>query len=288
MKAEGLIDVFLEKFNNGACGKNFADSSAFISIKHMYDVQEDEKYLKVISDYMEKYVADDGSMANVVGDKFNAADVNCAKLLFFMYDKTGDEKYKKAIENVMQGLRDYLDKNAGECMSMEELYMVQPFYAEYETKYDKKAKYGDIIKLFEQAESRLETAGNPVDQFSLYMAALIDSLSVMSFEIYEKYRQIQDMFKSALKKLADRRDTDKEAFAIKGADNAVNAMAAYAIIKACRLGIVLKEKYAPLGMEIVESLNNNTEEIFKDTRAAGAFISAYGQYLQFKKESEED
>ncbi|MCM1046904.1 MAG: glycoside hydrolase family 88 protein [Clostridiales bacterium] len=288
MKTEGLVDGFMDKFKNGAYGKNFADSSAFISIKNMYDASEDDKYLKIISDYMEKCVADDGSMANNSKDKFDAINVNYAKLLFLMYDKTGDEKYKNAIENVMQGLREYLDKNADKCMSAEELYMLQPFYTEYETRYDKKAKYGDIIKQFEKAESQLEAEGNPVDQFSLYMAALIDSLSVMSFEIYEKYRQIQDMFKSALKKLVEERDNEKEVFSIKGADNVVNAMAAYAIIKACRLGIVLKEKYAPLGMEIVESLNNNAEEIFKDTRAAGAYISAYGQYLMFKKESEED
>lgn len=286
MKAEGFIDGFLDKFKDGAYGKNFEDSGAFISIKHMYDASGDEKYLKVISDYMEKSVADDGSMANA-GDKFDAANINYAKLLFFMYDRTGDEKYKKAIENVMQRLSGHLDKISNECMAAEELYMLQPFYTEYETRYDKKAKYGDIIKQFEKAESQLEAEGNPVDQLSLYMTALIDSLSVMSFEIYEKYRQIQDMFKSALKKLVDRRDNEKETFSIKGADNAVNALAAYAIIKACRLGIILQEKYAPLGMEIIESLNDNLEELFKDTRTAGIFISAYGQYLLFKKESEE-
>lgn len=284
MKTEEYIDKYLDKFKYN---NNFENSNVFIGMKHMYDALEDERCLIRIRDLMENCAADDGEMQIDGGKQSEAVRANYGKLLFFMYEKTGDEKYQKAIEKVMHELKGYLDEQSDQCMPMEELYMTIPFYMEYETKYDKKEKYSDVVKQLEKAESQIETEDSATDQIGLYMAALIDTLFAMSSEIYEKYRKIQDMFKHALKKLLCLRDDEKDAFCIKGADNAGNAMAAYAILRACRMGIIIKEKYAPLGTEIIERLNdNNLEEIFKDTRTAGIFVSAYAEYLLFKKESE--
>lgn len=277
MKAEGFIDEYLKKFQSGAAGKNYEDSSVFVSIKQMYDALGDEKYFSLIDGYFKNFIMEDGAITNEYADKFDVSGVNYGKLLFFMYDKTGEEKYRKAIEAVMNWLREHPDKLSPNQISMEELYMVQPFYMEYETRYEKKEKYSDIIKQFENAYNLIKSGNNDIDQVGLYLTSLIDALSGMSFEIYEKYRKLQDMFKLSLVNLL--KDRDKE--------SAENAMIAYAIIKACRMGIILKEKYAPAGVEIVESLmENKPADIFNDARAVGPFISAYGQYLQLKKEME--
>lgn len=288
MKAIGLIDEYLKKFQSGTVERSYADSSVLVSVKQMYDALGDEKYFSIIDECLKHFVMDDGTIEKGYADKFDSDSVNCCKLLFFMYDKTGEEKYRKAIESVMDWLRENSDKLSPNQISIEELYMVQPFYMEYETRYDKKAKYSDIIKQFENADNQIKSGTDDIDQISLYLVSLIDALSGMSFEIYEKYRKMQDMFKLALTELLKNYDKENGSYYGKNAGNAEKAMIAYAIIKACRMGIILKEKYASLGVEMLESLmENKIADIFNDVRDVGPFISAYGQYLQFEKESDQ-
>ncbi len=287
MKAVGFIDEYLKKFQNGTDERNYEDSSVFVSIKQMYDAFGDEKYFSLIDEYLRRFVMEDGTIEREYADKFDSIGVNYCKLLFFMYDRTGEEKYRKAIEAVMDWLREHSEKLSPNQIFMEELYMVQPFYMEYETRYEKKAKYSDIIKQFENADNQLKSEITNIDQIGLYLISLIDTLSGMSFEIYEKYRKMQDMFKAALTDLLKNYDKESGSYYGKKAGNEENAMVAYAIIKACRMGIILKEKYVPLGLEIVENLmENKFNDIFNDVRAVGPFISAYGQYMQLKKEIE--
>lgn len=284
---EGFIDEYLKKYQNGMVERNYEDSSAFVSIKQIYDALGDEKYFSLIDEYLRRFVMEDGTIERGYADKFDSDSVNCSKLLFFMYDKTGEEKYRKAIEVVMNWLREHSEKLSPNQISMEELYMVQPFYMEYETRYDKKAKYSDIIKQFETADNCLHAGNETVDRIGLYLMSLIDSLSEMSFEIYEKYRKMQDMFKMTLTALLKNYDKESGSYYGNNAGNEENAMIAYAIIKACRMGIILKEKYASVGVEIVESLmENKLDDILGNARAVGPFISAYGQYMQLKKETE--
>lgn len=283
----GLIDEYLKKFQNGTVERSYEDSSAFVSIKQIYDALGDEKYFSIIDECLKRFVMEDGSIEKGYVDKFDSDSVNCCKLLFFMYDKTGEEKYRNAIENVMDWLRENSDKLSPNQISIEELYMVQPFYMEYETRYDKKAKYSDIIKQFENADNQIKSGTDDIDQISLYLVSLIDALSGMSFEIYEKYRTMQDMFKATLTDLLKNYDKESGSYYGKNVGNEENAMIAYAIIKACRMGIILKEKYTTSGVEIVENLmENRLDDILNDARAVGPFISAYGQYVQLKKEME--
>ena len=287
MKAAGFIDEYLKKFQDGTVEKNFEDSSVLVSIKQMYDALGDEKYFSFIEGYLKRFVMEDGTIEKGYADRFDSDSVNCSKLLFFMYDKTGEEKYHKAIEAVMDWLREHPEKLSPNQISMEELYMTQPFYMEYETRYEKKAKYNDIIKQFEKADDCLRDENEDASRIGLYLISLIDALSGMSFEIYERYREMQDMFKATLKTLLKNYDKENGTYYGKNAGNAENAMIAYAIIKACRMGIILKEKYEPIGVEIVESLmEDKLDDILGDARAVGPFISAYGQYLQLKKEME--
>lgn len=287
MKAVGLIDEYLKKFQSGTVERNYEDSSAFVSIKQIYDALGDEKYFSIIEECLKHLVMEDGSIEKGYADKFDSDSVNCCKLLFFIYDKSGEEKYRKAIEAVMDWLREHSEKLSPDQISMEELYMIQPFYMEYETRYDKKAKYSDIIKQFEKADNLFKSGVDEIDQIGLYLISMIDALSGMSFEIYEKYRKIQDMFKAALTDILNSYNKENGSYYGKIAGNAENAMIAYAIIKACRMGIILKEKYTPVGMEIVENLmENKLDDIWGDARAVGPFISAYGQYMQLKKEME--
>lgn len=261
---------FLDEFRGRTDQRKAEDGDVLLGMRQMYDALGDERYVSVIQEYLEK---------------FNPADVNCSKLLFFLYDKTGDEKYRTAIEAVMERLREDPKLLSPDPVSVEALYMVQPFYMEYETRYDKKAKYSDIIGQFERAETLLNTGDAGGQQIGLYLTALIDTLSGMSFEIYEKYRKLQDEFKRVLRELYQSGEKGKGICYTEGAGDAENAGIAYAVLKASRMGVLLKEKYASEGMEIVEALvENRLTDILNDSQAVGPFLCAYGQYLQLKRE----
>lgn len=60
-----------------------------------------------------------------------------------------------------------------------------------------------------------------------YLAALVDVIDGISFEIYEKYRELITVYKHVLKEaLAEEKETSE---------------LSYAILKGCRMGILLKE-----------------------------------------------
>ena len=265
---------FRDEFRDRTDQRKGEDGDQLLGMKQMYDALGDEQYLSIIREYLKDLVEEDGKLRS---DDFNAADVNCSKLLFFLYDKTGDEKYRTAIEAVMERLRENPKLLSSDPISVEALYMVQPFYMEYETRYDKKAKYSDIIGQFERADSILNAEAAGGMQRGMYLTALIDTLSGMSFEIYEKYRKLQDAFKRVHREKAICYRDD--------AGDAENLRIAYAVMKASRMGVLQKEKYASDGMEIVENLvENRLTDILEDPCAAGPFLCAYGQYLQLRRE----
>lgn len=159
--------------------------------------------------------------------------------------------------------------------TMRQRYAVLPFYMEYETKYAKKEKYGDIVKELAGAEKEVSKAGYSGMDTAWYLAALIDVIDNMSFEIYEQYRKLQDIFKQTLAKVLQNSGTDSVSVSEK-------AMLAYCILKACRMGILLKEKYAARGMEMVESLSGDGQ----DAEEAEILSMARGQYAELQKELE--
>lgn len=268
---------FRDEFKGRADQRRAEDGSVLLGMRQMYDALGDEQYVSVIREYLQDFVEECRKSRSGFEDDLNIGDVNCCKLLFFLYDMTGDEKYRTAIEAVMEKLREDPRLLSPDPVSVEALYMVQPFYMEYETRYDKKAKYSDIIRQFERPEILSDTGDVVGRQRGLYLTALIDTLSGMSFEIYEKYRELQDEFKRALR--------ENDICCRDGAGDAENLRIAYAVMKAGRMGVLLKEKYAFGAMEIVENLaENRLTDILNDARAVGPFLCAYGQYLQLRRE----
>ena len=75
-----------------------------------------------------------------------------------------------------------------------------------------------------------------------YLAALVDVIDGISFEIYEKYRTLTAVYKRVLKDaLAEGEETTE---------------LAYAISKGCNIGILLQEKYAETGALMAGHLKN--------------------------------
>lgn len=258
---------------------NYKTGVMLLGAEQMYEATGEEKYFSLMESYLDALITQDGVIKNYPKENERIESINCGRILYFMDDKTKDEKYRKAIDFVMDKLREcsrcecgnffYQTEEPGEAW-LNALYMTQPFYMEYETKYNKKEKYNDIINQFENVQDflynkkgDLNVSGFQVRSVGRYLAALIDAMDNMSFEIYEQYRKLQDAFKLALKGMMPCQDV----------------LISYCILKACRMGILLKEKYADSAIKMIE---NPEGDFTGDAEEAGIFMMAYSQYLQLK------
>lgn len=299
-KADQFIDEYLKKYNRYKDYWNYEDGCVLLGAKYLYEKTGDEKYFEFIEDYLKHFVMDDGTIAHYEMEKFNIDSINSGKILFFMYEKTGEQKYRDAIEFVMNRLRLHPRCSTGNFFHKEiypnqiwldGLYMAQPFYMEYETKFENKEKYNDIIEQFQNVQKYLycEEKGlcfHACDitkeafwadditgcsknfwlrSMGWYLMALVDVMDKMSFQIYEQYRELQDIYKKMLKGILQYQDPETGLFYqvidrsdVEGnyLETSGSAMIGYSILKACKMGILLKEKYQPIGEKIVESLLN--------------------------------
>ncbi|MFV0242231.1 MAG: hypothetical protein ACK5H4_19615 [Lacrimispora sphenoides] len=165
---------------------------------------------------------------------------------FFALDQTGNEKYRQTIESFI-GQNDWtLD--------------FMPFVTAYETRYKRKEHYNEIAALF-RGEERL--AGSD-------LIALIETIGQMSEEIYEYYRELRDLFKTAVKEKIKELPDSSEALEI-----------GYSILRACNMGMLQREKYSDFGELIWKTIESND----KDT-CAGLQEMLKAQHTILKKQEE--
>ncbi|SEV86343.1 glycoside hydrolase family 88/105 protein [[Clostridium] fimetarium] len=233
------------------------------------------------------------------------------------------------------------------------LYMGQVFYMQYETKFGGKEHYNDIISQFknvrkyifneekglyyhaydslkEQPWANKETGVSPnhwLRAIGWYLLAIIDTMSVMEQPIYEYYRELQSLFKEAIAGVLQYQDKETGLFyqIVDKADAEGNYLEtsgsvkiAYAILKACRMKVLLSEKYEDNAFHILNSLIDtrleevdkklqlggicgvaglggkekrdgtlkyyfNEPVIYDDHKGVGPFIMAYSESLRIKK-----
>ncbi len=309
METENDVKQYFETYRYAEEYGSEEDGWALLAARQLYDETGEEPYASFIRKYFELFVTQNGDMEDKSAGTDTAGKIHAGRCLFFLYQNTGEEKYRKAIETLMNCLRTYFE-SAGGCAAsdgqpedadMETLYRTAPFYMEYETVYDKKEKYQDIIKRFECAQEIFSNGKKDRCCMSAaqYLAALVDTMDCMSIEIYEQYRKLQDMFKLALGDVLRYRDRESGLFPRtfgpedqggSETDLCGSALIGYCILKACRMGIVLREKYIDTGMEVVEKLVADMEEQIKKggrMPETQILLMAYGQYLHVKNRSEE-
>lgn len=169
------------------------------------------------------------------------------------------------------------------------LYMAQPFYMAYEKLMDGYAHVQDITDQFRNVrrylydeqtglschawdESRVQpwcnrdTGCSPnfwLRAMGWYLMALIDCIALSREELFEHYKTLVDLFRESIRGLMRWQDKDSGLFyqVINRGDVQDNyletsgsAMAAYALLKGVRLGVLNEEKYLPEGLRVFESL----------------------------------
>lgn len=364
MRFEQYVEHYLTHYQNAKTEWNYEDGCVLMGCVQLYKATGDEKYKNFVVEYMKKFINEDGTIAHYEKEKYNIDSIHTGKVLFFLYDETKEEKYRKAIEILMDQLRSHPRTKCNNFWHkkiypnqiwLDGLYMAQPFYMEYETKYENKEHYDDIVNQFRNVrkyiydeEKKLyyhaydetksmiwadkETGKSPnfwLRAMGWYLMALIDTMDVMSEEIFEHYKALEVIFKEAVSGILQYQDKESKLFyqIIDKADIEGNyletsgsSMVAYAILKACRMGVLNSEKYAGIGMGIIDSLVNNMlieedgilklsnmcsvaglgpkEErdgsvdyylseavVCDDHKGTGAFMMAYAQMLMYNEAS---
>ena len=167
----------IEKLKQGLKSKwNYIDGCMIKAVLEMYAISKDEKYLKFADDFIDYRVREDGTIDGYDIEEKNIDNVNAGKTLFELYDITGKEKYKKAIDLVYSQIAIMPRCESGNFWHkdiypnqvwLDGMYMGQPFYMEYETRFNDRKNYDDI---FSQFKFVIENLRNPMN--GLYYHAI--------------------------------------------------------------------------------------------------------------------
>lgn len=204
----------------------------------MYEATGEEVYKDFVMTYLSSMEVPEGMAVSL--------SVQDSLACFFALDQTGNETYRQVIESLI-GQNDWtLD--------------FMPFVTEYETRYKRKEHYNEIAAFF-RGEEKL--TGND-------LIALIETIGQMSEEIYEYYRELRDLFKTAVKGKIKELPDSSESLEI-----------GYSILRACNMGVLPREKYGDFGELIWKTIEGND----KDT-CAGLQEMMKAQYTILKKQEE--
>ena len=136
---------------------NYIDGCMIKAILEMYAITGDEKYFRFADHFIDCKVRDDGSIDGYDVHELNIDNINAGKTLFELYDLTGKEKYRRAIDVVYSQIGQMPRTKEGNFWHkniypnqvwLDGLYMCQPFYMEYETRFNGKKNYDDIFRQF--------------------------------------------------------------------------------------------------------------------------------------------
>ena len=148
--------------------------------------------------------------------------------------------------------------------TVEEAYKELPAFMKRDTEEGKKENYNAIRDQFKEVDELFYQENQQVElkKAGLYLMSLIDTMSVMSQEIFEHYKCFEGLYKKALKEVLAYYDEKKGMFASKldapvsdenPLDMTGNFMVAYAMMKGCRMKAILSEKYLGIAKCIYET-----------------------------------
>lgn len=257
----------------------------------MYSITGDKKYFEFADNFIDHKVMEDGSIDGYSVEELNIDNVNAGKTLFELYDLTGKEKYRKAIDLVYSQIGQMPRTKEGNFWHkniypnqvwLDGLYMCQPFYMEYETRFNNKKNYDDIFnqffnvnRLMRDSETGLyyhaydssrqmfwcDTVTGLSQNFWLralgwYSMALLDTLDKCDPSVGEPYERLKSIFVDLMDSLLKYQDESGMWYQVVNLGNmeknyletSGSSILAYALLKGVRLGF-LPESYTEYGLK---------------------------------------
>lgn len=240
--------------------------------------------LKYVDDWYEQMIDDKGRiLQNYKKSGFSTDHICPAKTLFELYDATGKEKYRLAMDTIYNQIKEQPRTSEGgfwhkavypHQMWLDGLYMAQPFYAEYASRYleDKDSAYRDILNnlitvarhtydektglyrhAFDESASMdwcVDKAGRSAHAWGRalgwYCMAIVDVLEFIP-EGTEGRKEVEEIFKGIYKTLPEYADPktgmwyqvlDQPGREGNYVEATASAMFTYAMLKGVRLGIL--------------------------------------------------
>ena len=289
----------IEKIRLGTPNKwNYIDGCMVTAVLALYEITGEERYFEFARDFVDYFVREDGTIDTYDPEEFNLDNVNTARNLFYIYDKTKNEKYRRAIETVRGQLErmprtkegNFWHKNIYPYQVwLDGLYMAQPFYMQYESRFNDLKGCQDSINQFKNVERLMK---DPVtglyyhgydESRQMYWAdsatgcsrnfwlramgwfavALVETASVIDESLYDEYRYLQRMLENLVKALVPYQDesgmfwqlVDRGGEEGNYLETSGTALLAYAILKGVRLGYI-PDTYEEMGTRALEGIIN--------------------------------
>ena len=302
----------IEKKRLGLKSKwNYIDGCMIKAILEMYGITNEKKYLEFADNFIDAKVFEDGTIDGYDVKEKNIDNVNAGKTLFELYDITGKEKYRKAIDLIYSQIKDMPRTKEGsfwhkniypEQVWLDGLYMAQPFYMEYETRYNNKANYPDIFGQFIRVKAHMKDERSGLyyhaydDSKQMFWAdkvtglsshfwlralgwfsmALLDTMDVCQDKDAPEYKIMMGMFTDlmdAMLKYQDESGMWYQVVNLGGMDRnyletSGSSIMAYALLKGVRLGY-LPSSYKEYG---VKAFNGVTDKYLTEDEKGGIHL----------------
>lgn len=282
----------MEKILSGAQNNwNYIDGCMIKAILEMYSMTNSQHYLEFADRFIDFYVMDDGRIKSFDEKEYNIDNINEGKVLFDLYHYTGKEKYRKGIDTIFSQLETHPRTKEGSFWHkkiyenqvwLDGLYMAQPFYMAYETRFNQLKNYKDIFNQFLLVEKHMKDPKtglyyhgydsaktmfwcDPETGLSKnfwgramgwFVMAIIDTVEVMDEQMFYEYRYLMNLFKSVIDALIQVQSEsgmwyqilDKPEVEGNYLETSASAIIAYAILKGVRLGL-LTPRYEAYGLK---------------------------------------
>lgn len=160
----------MEKIRDGRPASwNYIDGCMIKAILELYYVTNNKHYLEFSDTFIDWYVNEDGSIKTYDIKEYNLDNVNEGKVLFDLYKLTGKEKYRKALDHIYTQVKSHPRIKEGNFWHkdiypnqvwLDGLYMVLPFYTEYDTLFKNCEGYDDIYDQILNVERRMKKDEN--------------------------------------------------------------------------------------------------------------------------------
>ena len=275
---------------------NYIDGCMITAILQLYEITGEQRYFDFAKEFIDFFVQEDGTIKTYNVKEYNLDNINTASNLFLLYDKTGDEKYKKALDLVRTQL-DTMPRTKENSfwhkdiypnqVWLDGLYMAEPFYMRYETRFNKMGKCNDVIHQFENVEKYMKDPktglyyhgydesremywADPVTGCSpnfwlralgWFSLALVETAQATDESLYYEKRYLQTLLENLADALKPYQDVSGMFYQVvnradaKGnyLETSGTALIAYAILKAVRLGF-LAPRYAEIGEKAFDGI----------------------------------
>ena len=155
----------IEKIKSGGVNHwNYVDGCMIIALLNLHRITGEERYYTFAENYIDHYVAEDGSMRGYKEEDYNLDNICEGRVLFDLYAMSGKEKYRLAIEKLYGQIQRQPRTHEGNFWHkqiypnqvwLDGLYMAQVFYARYTTEMENCRGYEDIRSQFRVVREKM-------------------------------------------------------------------------------------------------------------------------------------